>query len=394
MSDLPVSDTIATPVRHELDELLGSLGGQQGPLLSLYLDVYAGNDPNAPRQRADGALRALPLGRDARGRFERQLLYELRGASEGTLVAFLDEDPKGLLATRLLKVAPPLPGGSDPAAARWGDAWTAPLELLMACEDPVVAVFADERRARVFVQDLGEVSEASAYVRAMDPGGWRRYSENATGVPGTPARGGSGQDDFASRTEAWTARFVADVIVRVESAVAAHDGTRLVLLGDDRRRSQLQEALPVPLKGSLLGSGPAPADPDLDVARWSEPLGAFVREALHQEDRRMLAELESSGVSGTGEVLAALSRGELATVVIGADVDVDVVRCLGTDWLAESEEAARRVCPDGPIERTPLKQHLTTTAKRGRARIRVLRGPDEEALLARIGPVAGLPRRG
>ncbi len=383
----------ALPVRSEIEALVGRLHDHPAPLLSLYLDVHAGTDPNAPAQRADAALRALPLERDVRERLEARLVEALRGASEGTFAFFAAEDPDDLLETRLLRIPPPLPGGADPAAAHWGEAWTEPLELLLATEPPAVAVFADERRARLFVHDLGEVIEASAYVRALDPSGWRRFQEASTGMPGVPAGGGSGQDDFEARKEAWTQRFIASVMQQVEAAVAAREGARLVLLGETRRRRQLEDELSAPLEKALLASAPAPVDPDLEAARWSEPLSDLVRAALHEEDERHLDRLERDGVHGTGAVLLALQQGELAWVAVPADVDVDVVHCLGTDWLAADEEGARAVCPDGPIERAPLKRFLRAAARRGRADLRVLRGPDANELIARVGPLAGLPRR-
>jgi len=81
-------------------------------------------------------------------------------------------------------------------------------------------------------------------------------------------------------------------------------------------------------------------------------------------------------------------------VAVPADVDVDVVRCLNADWLAQDEDGLRDVCPDGPIARAPLKEHLLAAVKRGRARLRVLRGPDADRMVERVGPLAGLPRRG
>jgi hypothetical protein len=393
MADARTPEPAVQPVRRELEDLLTRLRAAPEPVLSLYLDVHAGTDPNAPAQRADAALRELPLDRDGRERFERRIVETLRDVGEGTLAFFSAEDPADLEAYRLLRVAPPLPGGAREAVARWGAPWITPIELLLASEAPVVAVFTDERRARLFVQDLGEAEEASDYVRALDPSGWRRYSEHATGMPGTPARGGSGQDDFEDRKEAWTSRFVADVAGQAESAVAAREGARLVLLGETRRVNQLEGELSEPLKRALLATGPAPADPDLGPERWSGPLAEFVRSALHDEDEERLARLADGGVTGTGPTLWALQRGELAMVAVPADVDVDVVRCLNADWLAQDEDGLRDVCPDGPIARGPLKEHLLAAVKRGRARLRVLRGPDADRMVERVGPLAGLPRR-
>lgn len=393
MTDAHTSEVDALPVRRELEDLAANLREQGGPVLSLYLDVHAGSDPKAPAQRADAALRRLPLDRAVRERLEQHVLFLLRDAGEGTLVAFAAEDPTEFAAHRLLHVPPPLPGGARDAAAHWGDPWLSPLELLLANEPPVVATFVDERRARLFVQDLGEATEASSYVRALDTEAWRRYAEHSTGMPGRPARGGSGMDAFDAREEAWTARFVRDLVGQVGDAVAAREGARLVLVGESRRIAQVEEALPAHLREVLLARGPAPADPDLDASRWRDPLTEMVRAALHDEDEAYLARLAEDGLTGTGLVLDALQRGELELVVVPADDDVEVVRCLGSGWMAADEASVRQVCPDDPIERVALKERILEASRAGRARLRILRGVDARRLQEQIGPVAGLPRR-
>lgn len=395
-----MTDALNDPVttthlaRREIQDLRDRLAASEGPVLSLYLDVHADTDPNAPAQRADAALRELPLERSVRERLERQIQNTLRDVGEGTLAYFADASEDGLEEAHLLRVTPPLPGGRREAAALWGEPWLAPLDLLLEGEVPVVAAFADERRARIFVQDLGVATEASAFVRALDPSAWGRKAEHSTGMPGRPARGGSGKDDFEARKEAWTARFVEEVAKEIETAIAAHERARLVLLGEPKRVSQLEDELSKPVQERLLAKGPAPADPDLGPQRWSDPLASFVREKLHDEDEARLEQLARDGVTGVGATLDLLQRGELGFVAVHADVDVDVVRCLDSDWLAEDEERARLVCPDGPIAREPLKNRLLDAVRRGRAQLRVLRGPDADALLERAGPIAGLPRRG
>lgn len=388
-----LNSPVHSPARRAIEDMLDRLDPVDAPVVSLYLDVHAGTDPNAPAQRADAALRALDLDRRVREDLERRLGEALRSASEGTLAFFAAQEPDGWIETHLLQIAPPVPGGAAPAVARRGTPWTEPLQLLLASDVPVVAVFADARRARVFVHDLGEIVEASSYVRALDPSNWRRYEEAKTGTPGEVARGGSGRDDFEARKDAWTERFVSDVIEQIALVVAARGGTRLVLLGETRQRRDVEAALPAPLKTALLASGPAPVDPDLATSRWVEPLSELIRTARHGEDELILAEIEQHGVVGVQEVLDALQKGDLQLVAVPADVDVDVVHCLGTDWLAASEEEARRVCPDGPIDRAPLKHFLLGAVQRGRARLRVLRGPDANDLVTRVGPLAGLPRR-
>ena len=392
----PPTPTLDVPIRSTLEAWLDDVRARPTPTVTLYLDVHAGEDPRAPAQRADAALRATDLVREEREAVLRHLNEVLRDASEGHLAyatgpgsaASGDADP----AWAFVRAAPPLPGGAVEAAVRHGRPWTAPIELLLATQAPVVATYADAKRARLFVADLGEVVEAASYVHALDPTGWRRYAEHATGMPGRPARGGSGSDAFAARTAAWTADFVRDVVAQVDAALRTRPGARLALVGDAPRVAQLEEALPPQARRAVLLRGTAPADPDLPPSAWEAPLLARIADARRREDDALVQRLAADGVVGVGPVLHALVDQELAVVAVPAHVDVDVVHCLDDGWLAEDELAARRVCPDGPVEWAPLKTFLLDAAKRGRADVRVVGGDAGRRLADVAGAVAGLPR--
>ncbi len=382
------------PARRDLLDLLKRLDAHEGSLATVILDVHAGDDPNAPAQRADAALRGLSLERERRERLERQVRERLRSAGEGVLVLFLDPARDEPVGERLLRVAPPLPGGTAQAAAWWGPPVTSPLRLLLASRSPLVAAFVDERRARLFVVDLGEAIEAGAYVRAIDTDAWRRYGEHSTGMPGRPARGGAGMDDFEARKDAWTARFVAELAERLQIAVGTDPNARLALIGEPRRTKQLEEALSVPARERILTRAPAPADPDLPTPRWAGPLTELVAEARQAEDRALLERLEQEGVSGPGPTLEALQEGRLHTLVAPVEDDLEIVRCLEPGWIAPDEASARAVCPDGPIERAWLRDRLYELLQSGRADLRLLHGDAGREASRRFGPVAGLPRRG
>lgn len=383
---------VRTPIRSALDASLDHLTEEDRPVVSVYLDVHASEDPAAPAQRANAALRGLPLDRDTRTNVERRLLETLRNHGEGYLAWFL---PIGKATTPhaiLLRQAPPLPGGHHEAIAHHGKPWTEPLELHRESHPPIVAIFADARRARVFVHDLGEVHEVAAYVRALDPTTWRRYAEHSTGMPGRPARGGTGRDDVARRTEAWSERFVRNVMTQVELAMKQHDGTRLALLGDAQSIVRLESALNASLAPRVLLRGPLPADPDLDVNQLAGPLDTRIREALALEEAALIQHLHRDGVHGLGPVLHAITDGDVAELVLANDVDVDVVHCLGTQWLAESEEAARRVCPDGAIEHAPFKTFARSLAHRHAATLRIVHGDAARSLVHSMDAVAGVLR--
>ena len=384
----------AQPARRDLLDLLKRLDAHEGALATLILDVHSENDPNAPAQRADAALRELSLERDVRERLERQVHERLRSAGEGVLVLYLDPDREEPVGERLLRVAPPLPGGASQAAAWWGPPVTSPVQLLLASRSPLVAAFVDERRARLFVVDLGEAVEAAAYVRALDTEGWRRFGEHSTGMPGRPARGGAGMDDFEARKDVWTARFVSELAERLQIAIGTDPNARLALIGETRRTKQLEEALSAPARERILMRAPAPADPDLPTPKWAGPLTDLVSGARRDEDRTLLDRLEQEGVSGPGPTLEALQEGRLRTLVAPVEDDLEIVRCLDAGWIAPDEASARAVCPDGPIERAWLRDRLYPLLQAGRTELRLLRGETGREATRRFGPVAGLPRRG
>ncbi|MDR9390571.1 MAG: VLRF1 family aeRF1-type release factor [Trueperaceae bacterium] len=391
----PPTPNLDVPARGTLEAWIAEVRERPAPTTTLYLDVHAGEDPRAPAQRADAALRTTDLTREDRDAVLRHLREVLRGTSEGHLAYAIgpgaasgDADP----AWAFVRVAPPLPGGAREVAVAQGRPWTAPIELLLATRAPVVATYADAHRARLFVADLGEVVEAASYVHALDPTGWRRFAEHATGMPGRPARGGSGQDAFEARTAAWTADFVRDVVAQVDAALATRSGARLALLGDAPRVAQVEEALPPQARRAVLLRGSAPADPDAPPGAWEAPLLARIDDARRREDDALVQRLSADGVAGLAPVLHALVDQDLAVVAVPAHVDVDVVHCLEDGWIAEDEAAARRVCPDGPIEWAPLKTFLLDAAKRGRADVHVVDGEAGRRLAETLGAVAGLPR--
>ena len=380
---------VHTPARSELDTLIEALQQEDRPTVSLYLDVHAGEDPAAPAQRANAALRSLPLERNVRTDVERSLRESLRHQAEGYLAWFLPIAKSASFHAITLRQAPPLPGGHHEAVARYGTPWREPLELHRATHPPIVAVYADARRARVFVHDLGELHEVASYVRALDPTTWRRYAEHSTGMPGRPARGGTGRDDVSRRTEVWSERFVRDVMTQIDLAVRQREGTRLALLGEPQSIVRLEAALNAALAPHVLLRGSLAADPDLDATHLAEPLATRIGEALALEETALVHHVQRDGVHGLGPTLHALTDGDLAELVLANDMDVGVVHCLGTQWIAESEEAARRVCPDGAIEHAPLKTFARTLAKRHATKLRIVHGDAAQLLVDAMDGVAG-----
>jgi|GEM_PF-1616842 len=377
--------------RTRIQGLLRTLQHRDDPFVTLLLETRIGNDAGGPFQRAEASLRGLSLDRALREELERKLQTTLREAHEGYLAWFASTEQDETFAVPL-RTAPAIPGGRQEAVARLGAPWLTPLSLLLAAEPPVVAVFADERRARVFVHDLGEVHEVASYVRALDPTGWRQYAEHSTGMPGRPARGGTGRDDFEKRTEVWSDRFLKGVINQVEIAIRQDGQSQLALFGDAQRVVRLEAALPQHLHRHVLLRGPMPADPDLGVEQLEPALRERIAEARIAEEDRLVDRTLREGIHGVGPVLHGLIDGEVSEVVLPADVDIDIVHCLGTDWIAEDEDAARRVCPESPIEWAPLKSFIEVTAKKGAARIRLVHGAAADELLAHVGPVAGIRR--
>ena len=81
----PPTPTLDVPIRSTLEAWLDDVRARPAPTVTLYLDVHAGEDPRAPAQRADAALRTTDLAREEREAVLRHLNEVLRDASEGHL---------------------------------------------------------------------------------------------------------------------------------------------------------------------------------------------------------------------------------------------------------------------------------------------------------------------
>lgn len=393
--DAQVPDTGVLSFRDDVKAFLARAKEFDGPVLSLYVDAHAEDDPKAPAQRVDAALRELPLDRAVRERLEARIQEDLRELSEAYLVLFAAEDPEELFDYRLLRLPPPLPGGDRDALARFGEALTAPVELLLASVEPVIVTYVDERRARIFVVDVGDVQETASSVRALNDEEWRDYqhqSSRAVQTSGTGG-GGAGRDLYEARVEAWTARFTKALGERLGDEVARREGARLAILGETGRAEQVHEALPQHLKNVLALGGSAPADPDQPLTIWARPLAKRVSELLLEEEGEHLRHFEEVGTSTLAETLDNVQKGLLDRVAAPVHTDVEVLRCLENGWLATSEEDLREVCGDGPIERVWLKDHLLEAVRKGGSRPILLRGEAGERLDENFGGLAGVPRR-
>lgn len=396
--DMQVPATEVLPFRDGVRAMLDRVEAHGGPIVSLYLDVHADTDPNAPPQRTDAALRQLALDRRDRERLEDAILEAMKDVGEGYFVLFSALDPDELFEHRLLRVAPPLPGGEQEALARLGRPLTAPLRLLLASEPAAVIAYVDERRARIFELDVGDVREISSSVRALNSEEWRNYRHKSTGDPGQigrpgMGRAGSGRDEFEARVDAWTTRFTKALADRLADEVGRREDAQLVLLGEPGRTEQVQEALPAHLKETHLSGGAAVADPDQAVGIWARPLHQRVAELRVQQEEPLMAELENRSFETLGETLDALQKGLLERVAVPVDFDVEVIHCLENGWIAETEEQLREICEDGPIERLSLKERLAEAARQVGAEVTLLRGPGAEKIQNDYGGIAGLPRR-
>ena len=394
--DARVPTTEVLSFRDDVKAFLDRAKNFDGPVVSLYVDAHAEDDPKAPAQRVDAALRELPLERRDRERLEDRIQEELREQSEAHVVLFAAEDPEELFEFRTFRLPPPLPGGRKDALSRHGEALTAPVELLLDSIEPVIVTYVDERRARIFVVDVGDVQETASSVRALNEEEWRNYQQKPTTGDPTSASGraGSGKDEFDARAEAWTVRFTKALGERLADEVARRDGARLAILGETRRAEQVHEALPQHLKDTLAIGGPAPADPDQPVTIWARPLADRVSELLLQEEEEHLRRFEDVGTSTLAETLDNAQKGLLDRVAAPVDTDVEVLRCLENGWLAVRAEDLRDICGAGPTERVWLKEHLLEAVQKGGARLILLRGEEAgERVSENFGGLAGVPRR-
>ena len=383
------------PARARIGRVLHDLKRFDPPWITMVVPRHAGTDAGVPDARIDEALRTLNLPDDARRTVKRRALESVRAVHEQWAVVYASEDG-AVVRTVGLKVAPPLPDEDPASRVRHGDAWTAPLDAMLAFDRPTIAVWATDTKARFFAVDFGEATELAGFVGDINRESWRPYSESSTGMPGEPARGGSGMDDVQDRTDDWVRRLGRLLLDEVHDALRPYRHAHWVLLADRQTAARLEANMTPELARSYLGSAGTPGPLGVPDNRFVNAVVEATTATLEASQRRWLQapEHDSELVTDLEAILGALDRDRVDTLALATRLSPNGVRDLSSGRVHGSMTQLRRENDAGlPTSLVAMSDVWPSRLKDAGVNVWLLRGEAEQALLEH-GPVAARLRRG
>lgn len=380
--------------KETIDHVRREIAPQSAPVLSLYLDVNPAKPENgggAPIIRAKEAIKAAQVPKDLAARLTHRLEEEYGVAPQArTLVVFAGEDPDRLYETYPLQLELELPG-NDGVLARWGEPHVTPLMQAFDDNPRSGIVFVDQERWRYFEVFMGEIEERQDAFLALDTSDWRERGGKST-EPGVPARGGSAEDQYGKRKDAWTHRFYNQAAELLADTIREGEVEQLVLIGPSQRTQEFLEALPQQVRELVIDQLPQPANPNANAAAILELAQPALERGEEARERRLLERLAEGGISGVARVLTALQEGRLQILVTTREFDHTVYACSEGGRLTADAAAAERECLEGRYEIGSLRERLPDLAAAYGARLTYLRGGAAAQLSNQHGGIAGIAR--
>ncbi|WP_038057994.1 VLRF1 family aeRF1-type release factor [Thermus amyloliquefaciens] len=387
--------------REDVRRIKESLALQEGPILSLYLDINPAKPENRNRAyalRAKDAMKALGVPEVLEERVLEVLKNQVLEAK--TAVFFVGEDR---WETFLLQVELPLVSSlkttflgekerrllTDGALAHYGEPFLLPLLYALDEYERYGVVYLDQERWRVFEVFLGEVQEVGDAFLALDTEAWRRLSLDAPGRRfnlGGVSRGGAGQDLFAKRLAAWEERFYKSLSHELEKLVEERGFTRLILMGPEEHTKLFLGYLPKRLKERVVALHPSLPHPGATPGEVLKRLEPTLEEVERKAEVELLKRLEEAYPKAAfgPEVLERVQEGRVELWVLPWHLDQVVYACEGVFFPEEARALASCQNP----EAKPLAVVLPELATGYAAKLEFVRGDAEKALLERGGMAA------
>jgi len=379
----------------DLSDLVGS---EREDVLSVALDV----DPTKPEHQAThpawrtwlrGALRdlaaSLPVEQrkmvEERAREVLQYLERERPRGRG-LALFAGQD-----LWRVFVLPVPLRNH-----AAYGRPDVLPLLWAMDEYEPYAILVVSRERAQILLAYLGGTVVAETEALSLDVNEWRFASGRTptfTKAAGTGATRGAQRDTFEAKVDTHRRRFWSGVADAAGRYLEESGITRLVICGPPEATHAVRDLLAAKAKEAVVDIIPVPEDAgSAEIHRRS--LAAALAEE-HRRDRELVDLLTRTpaapeAVVGLGDVLAAVSREQLSTLVVDRDLDVHVGRCLRCDTIHADVLPACPIC-GGSVAATPLAQVTPLLARRTGARLEFVAEEDGERL-RRVGGIGGFLR--
>ncbi len=387
--------------KEDIRRIKETLTVQEGPVLSLYLDLNPAKPENANRAyalRAKDAMKALKVPQDLQERILEVLKNQVLEAK--TAVFFASEK---VFETLLLQVELPLVSSlkttflgekesrffTDGALAHYGEPFLLPLIYALDEYERYGVVYLDQERWRVFEIFLGEVQEVSDAFLALDTEAWRRLSLDAPGRRFNLAgisRGGAGQDLFAKRLAAWEERFYKNLSHELEKLTEERGFTRLILMGPEEHTKLFLGYLPKRLEEKVVALLPSLPHPGVSPGQVLKRLEPVLEEMERKGEVELLKKLEEAypKVAFGLEVLERVQEGRVELWVLPWHLDQTVYACDGIFFPDEARALAHCQNP----EAKPLAVVLPELATGYAAKLEFVRGEAEKQLLERGGMAA------
>lgn len=366
------------------------------PILSLYLNVNPSRPENARKAyalRARAAMDALGVPKRASRRLAQRVSQDRGIPAARTLVVFAGTGKSDFFESYALRPELPLVEAGGGVVARWGEPYLAPLLLAAEESQRYLTLLLASHRVRIFQVVQDEAAELDAFVQPLDASDWRPLREHATGMPGVPARGGSGKDLFEKRVADWHRRFHNDVARHLEEVLAGLGGeTRLILMGQPQEIAPFETALPPALQALVVERLPAPPNPDAPVSELEPQLAAATLRIETAAGSDLLDRIREGGVWGFGPTLEAVEEGRVRVLAVPWHMDARVFRCRNSGRITATTDAAEQLCPGDAPDETALADVLPTLTSRHAIKLAVLHGDNETRLTRDFDGLAGLTR--
>ncbi len=380
----------------QVRELGARVATHPPPVLSLYLDVNPARPENARKAyalRARVEMERLGLPKRASRRLTERLRQAQGMPDARTLVVFADADAGTLFESYALRPDLPLVAAGGGVVARWGPPYVAPLLLAVQEGRHYLALLLTSGRVRLFELYLEETVELDAFVLPLDLSGWRPLREHATGMPGVPARGGSGKDLFEKRVADWRRRFHLDVARRLDGVLTALGGdAQVILMGQQAELGAFEPLLPPALQALVVARLPPPANPDAPASALDPLFNAAVARIEERAGEDLLDRIQEGGIWGFGPTLEAVEEGRVHVLAVPWRMAATVYLCHDSLRVSTTADGAARLCPDDRVEPVPLADVLPTLSSRHALRLAVMHGANEQRLLQDFDGLAGLTR--
>lgn len=375
--------------RSEFDRWVTSVQALPRPVVTLLLAAIPAQGSSV-RALAEEAFRDAGVPQEPRHALARMALERWRAGPAPTLAVGMSLSGDVEPAVMALPFAAAELADAHGARARMGEPWTTPVRLALLARPRTVVLYVDVAKARRFEAEGGVVREVADAIRPLDTSQWREMHEDQMGMPGTPARGGSGTDLYEKRVEDWTERFWARVAGDLASDLEGSPDARLFVTGTARAVAALDRAWPGSARVRPTVRPGALADPSAPTGAWADAIVGLLASEEKAREAAALRELEAGAAVGPAEVWRALTSGRLATVVLPAGREVAAARDTASQDVRDLPDGL----PDalnahGTVERIDVTDVIAPMLERHRTLVRLVRGERADELEARFRGVAG-----